>query len=940
MIPALRTSPAVPGGGRHAKHHLRTAHGNCGTSSLTRRFLQVAQSHCIPATKDGGSEETSIPADGSRGARSRRFQAPRVGQRRPSPPGLCGAPGGETQRLDGNAPPEDALINGPPSATMDSDRLAALWFLCLCLLGGRRADVSPQVPADSAQSELCRIDEVLCQDENASLSFEAIRSIHKQMDDDANGNVDVAETDEFLREDLNYHDPKAKHNSFHGADLLISVEDMWNAWKASAVYNWTIDEVVEWLINCVELPQYTESFRKNSFNGSDMPRLAVKNVTLTMSLLKILDRSHAQKLQLKALDTVLFGPPLMSKHSHLKDFVLVVSIVIGVGGCWFAYIQNRYSKDHMSKMMKDLESLQRAEQSLHDLQQKLQRAQEEHRTVEVEKVNLEQKLRDEINAAKQEAQRLKELREGTENELSRQKYAEEELEQVRMALKKAEKELESRGSWTPPEALQKWLQLTHEVELQYYNSKKQNAERQLIVAKEGAEKIKKKRNTLFGTFHVAHSSSLDDVDHKILTAKQALGEVTAALREKLHRWQQIELLTGFSIVNNPGLSSLASALNLDPAFVGGRGPPQHLILTDDMDDMDEDILSPGTLQSPSLMSLRQRHLDAHLAAGSQRLVEGRPLLESTPLPPLLSSLSHPSINCAFAPSPLPVPPIQPYIISSSSSSSSSATPCRSSSFQPTDCNSSLLPAGGTAICSRCSSLGELNRSDSDSSLSLTKAGEQQRLTSSYGSRGHLFKPSSLLHGHTPNGGNRIQEGGDWPEGGPDSPLMMKKLYGGMEKSASLGEISSSTVALSPSESSRSLSPASTEPDALSPAGAQPALVGCKAGSRVPQLSSKKSPLEEDSGSTGEDTDSNASRKKHTFKLFKKQKNSFKSPLRSLFHKRRIERYVPEEAGGHQQRWQMRTKTLRGAFLISPNLDSGPTSVFRIVGSVASSVIQD
>lgn len=52
--------------------------------------------------------------------------------------------------------------------------------------------------------------------------------------------------------------------------------------------------------------------------------------------------------------------------------------------------------------------------------------------MEVEKVNLEQKLRDEINAAKQEAQRLKELREGTVNELSRQKYAEEELEQVKI----------------------------------------------------------------------------------------------------------------------------------------------------------------------------------------------------------------------------------------------------------------------------------------------------------------------------------------------------------------------------------------------------------------------------------------------------------------------------------------------------------------------------
>lgn len=39
-------------------------------------------------------------------------------------------------------------------------------------------------------------------------------------------------------------------------------------------------------------------------------RLAIKNTTLTLSILKILDRSHVQKLQLKSLDTVLFGAPL------------------------------------------------------------------------------------------------------------------------------------------------------------------------------------------------------------------------------------------------------------------------------------------------------------------------------------------------------------------------------------------------------------------------------------------------------------------------------------------------------------------------------------------------------------------------------------------------------------------------------------------------------
>lgn len=47
-------------------------------------------------------------------------------------------------------------------------------------------------------------------------------------------------------------------------------------------------------------------------------------------------------------------------------------------------------------------------------------------------MHLEKKLQDEISIAKQEAHRLRELREGTENELSRQKYAEQELEQVRV----------------------------------------------------------------------------------------------------------------------------------------------------------------------------------------------------------------------------------------------------------------------------------------------------------------------------------------------------------------------------------------------------------------------------------------------------------------------------------------------------------------------------
>ncbi|XP_064503283.1 stromal interaction molecule 1 isoform X4 [Pseudopipra pipra] len=711
---------------------------------------------------------------------------------------------------------------------------------------------------DTAIAEFCRIDQPLCHDEDEQLSFEAVRNIHKQMDDDANGNVDVEESDEFLREDLNYHDPAVKHSTFHGEDKLISVEDLWKAWKTSEVYNWTVDEVVQWLITYVELPQYEETFRKLQLSGHAMPRLAVNNATMMGTVLKMTDRSHRQKLQLKALDTVLFGPPLLTRHNHLKDFMLVVSIVIGVGGCWFAYIQNRYSKEHMKKMMKDLEGLHRAEQSLHDLQERLQKAQEEHRSVEVEKVHLEKKLQDEISMAKQEAHRLRELREGTENELSRQKYAEQELEQVRMALKNAEKELESHCSWAAPEALQKWLQLTHEVEVQYYNIKKQNAEKQLLVAKEGAEKIKKKRNTLFGTFHVAHSSSLDDVDHKILTAKQALSEVTAALRERLHRWQQIELLCGFQIVNNPGLHSLASALNIDPGWVGTPRPnPSHFIMTDDVDDLDEEIVSPMSIQYAAWLFGRRFSDRSSLSSEDQSLWKyPAPALPSTVRQRLVDA-QHGHGSQRWTP-----PPTCPLLMSP------------------------LEFAVALGALEDPAQIRDLTRSDSDSSI--PHLSDHQRIPSSapklLAARPTLLTRSveEAVPGHpgpaapTPNGGSRHAEPpgpGPLPERLPESPMAMKKMMmvnHGMEKSSSLGEISHPTAGKpSHSDSSRSHSPSSPDPDTPSPiSDCRPP--GAKS-TRIPQLAAKKSPGDEDSSLTGDEVDPGQSKKKFPLKIFKKPK---------------------------------------------------------------------
>lgn len=436
-----------------------------------------------------------------------------------------------------------------------------------------------------------------CMSEADRFSLEALRNIHQMMDDDQDGGIEVEESVEFIIEDMKQQQTN-KHSNLHREDQHITVEELWRGWKSSQVHNWTQEEVLRWLKDFVELPQYEKNFKEFKVTGNTLPRIAANEPSFLSGHLKVQDQRDKQKLNIKALDVVLFGPPTRP-HNYLKDLLLIVSVVMGVGGCWFAQAQNKASKIHIAKMMKDLESLQNAELSLRELQEQLERAQEEKRSVAEEKQSLEEKMRDEIMGAQEEAHRLHELRQGAVNELSRLRYAEEELEQVREVLKQAEKDIHA--SWTVSEVLQQWLQLTHEVEVQYYNVKKQSAELQLATAKEEAERIKKKRSSVLGTLHVAHSSSLDQVDQKILEAKNALSEVTACLRERLHRWQQIERLCGFPIMRNPGLTNLTAQLYSDPVAVGlPRGPQSSCLYHSAVHGSIEDLLeeTPMAQQIP------------------------------------------------------------------------------------------------------------------------------------------------------------------------------------------------------------------------------------------------------------------------------------------------------------------------------------------------------
>lgn len=142
-----------------------------------------------------------------------------------------------------------------------------------------------------------------------------------------------------------------------------------------------------------------------------------------------------------------------------------------------------------------------------------------------------------------------------------------EIELLRTELSRAEIELVD-NCWAPPPQLQSWLQYTYELESKNHLKKRVVAEKQLQSAREACEKLRKKRSSLVGAFVSTHGKSIDDVDRSIVEARNALGDVTNELQERLHRWKQIEQCLGMNIVNNNGITYLESVL-----YGGRNGGP-------------------------------------------------------------------------------------------------------------------------------------------------------------------------------------------------------------------------------------------------------------------------------------------------------------------------------------------------------------------------------
>jgi len=421
--------------------------------------------------------------------------------------------------------------------------------------------------------------------------LESIRAIHEQLDDDNDGTIEPSETGDFIRVDLhpgNRDQQQLRQKNFHKKDSEITVKDLWNTWWKSEVHNWTVDSTVDWLIKNCELPQYAEHFKKHGVTGTKLPLIAVGGSYLN-KVLGITNPIHRSKITLKAMDVVLFGPP-KEATSLMKDIILTTLLVLAVTGFFYAYRQNKRSREHLQRMITDMEALSQAEKTLQEMQAKLNMKDSEidhlHHTVQNE-------IPDAV-----EVSQLKE-----------------EVEYLRNELQRAEDELEDK-CWSASPVLQHWLQLTYEIESAAYNAKRHAAEEQLEMAKDMCEKLKKKRSSLVGAFVSTHGRSIDDVDRSILEAKTALLEVTKDLQERTARWRQIEMLCGCSIMNNAGITVLQNIVR--HVGIGRGGAANNLRLGG------SSRMSGSMSQDDLLAGATEDNIDAHsVAASSSHMLRER-----------------------------------------------------------------------------------------------------------------------------------------------------------------------------------------------------------------------------------------------------------------------------------------------------------------------------
>ncbi|CAB3402268.1 unnamed protein product [Caenorhabditis bovis] len=344
--------------------------------------------------------------------------------------------------------------------------------------------------------------------------YEAIREIHREMDDDHSGSIDRNESTGFLKEDMHMRGSERtrRENKFHGDDDSITVDDLWEAWFESTERSWTNERLVEWLTVDVSLPTIAEVVKRKNLDGKVLPRFATQNPEFLSKELGIKSSVYRQKLRLNSLDLVLFG--YRDNNNKLKDGLLAFLALL-LTSLLYLYIRQR----------------QKAHQKVLELSTRLS----ELKTMESEFEDVQKMLNDERSK-----------RSTADGGVSQT-----EVESLRYQLEEAERRLEanSNGAGTPL-ALQPLLRRTCENEMTYLEKQRQECFKEMKEAIEMVDRLQKKQGSVLSSLKLATgaSSTSDQVDSRIFALKNRMEKIHALTRETQERWMQIESLCGFPIL--------------------------------------------------------------------------------------------------------------------------------------------------------------------------------------------------------------------------------------------------------------------------------------------------------------------------------------------------------------------------------------------------------
>ncbi|CAF1297206.1 unnamed protein product [Rotaria magnacalcarata] len=404
----------------------------------------------------------------------------------------------------------------------------------------------------------------LCVDADKDrLGREAIKVIHEQMDDDKDGMIEASESSDFIKEELESQADSIRHRHFQNATIQITLNDLWMQWQKSAIYNWSNDDVINWLVKSVHLPMYVENFRRNQIDGRMIPRLAANQRHYLSAIMQIRDPRHKRRLIIKSTDVVLFGPP-QHTHNLIKDIILMSAVLISCGACLYAYIRHRKTQESMKSMLKELETLQAAEGDLVAVTGKMKAMENELQ----DKVKVERGVLNswymEVQRTKDEADKYRKHRERTLGHESQLHLAMKEIEQLRVALRQAEEHAHYQ-SYDAPSELIDLLKRTYHIEEIAFEVKRRSAESAMLAAKDQMNKISKMQRGFFGAVRIAHTGCMDNISELISSAKQRLAIVQDECEEREKRWNRIS-----SILDREDLINYSSSLSSTTMPISGN----------------------------------------------------------------------------------------------------------------------------------------------------------------------------------------------------------------------------------------------------------------------------------------------------------------------------------------------------------------------------------